>query len=82
MKYDPDKARDDRMVSANAAHRRYVSNGKNNGYPATHMAGKISPKELVELRKEFPEYDIDLFFINGGYVKNIFNYLSDSSEDH
>lgn len=72
FKYDPDVATEQRGVSANAARRRYTVKARSGeeGGNAVHTVGKLSPKELVELRREFPEVEADEFFTTTSFRKN------------
>ncbi|MCA9346034.1 hypothetical protein KC960_00920 [Candidatus Saccharibacteria bacterium] len=53
--YDKDKAKTRHELDKNIRKRGFSSS------PATHQAGKISPKEYVKLRREHPEMDADDF---------------------
>jgi hypothetical protein len=67
-RFDPDKSLHDREVSKTAARRRY--NARRGTRPAVHAAGKLSPRELRDLRKEFSEIEPDMFFFETGFRKN------------
>lgn len=52
---DKDKAKSEREIEENMMTRKYSSG------IAAHPAAKMSPKEYVELRREYPEVDKDMF---------------------
>lgn len=61
---DKDKEPSDRMIRQNMAQRGYSSG------IATHIAGKMSPDDYKNLRKEFPEIDKDRFDAEAGGLRN------------
>lgn len=52
---DKDKAKSEREIEENMMTRKYSSG------IAAHPAAKMSPREYIELRKEYPEIDKDMF---------------------
>jgi hypothetical protein len=73
VKFDPDVAKTLGGIANNAARRKYrVKHNANDeeAGPAIHAAGKLTPEEFIELRKEFPEEDMDRFAFDVAYSKD------------
>ena len=75
--FDRDKATSDKDIANNAARRKYNAFRTETSRPSTHPAGKLFPEEFIELRRQFPEVDMDKFARDVAYSKDVTKFYED-----
>lgn len=78
---DPDLATGPKQIAENAANRRYaVKRKKDAEKTAVHPAGKMTPEEFKELRKNNSEIPMDHFAKDAAFLRNMAEYYAEDDE--